>query len=414
MGLPAFHSRTLILNRYIIYNPQGGTEGHSQGYSTNLCLGLSQNGIEVELVTSRDYDDTEVTASGVKVSYTSITDSRKITVSHGSWLAKLRYGLFIIKNNLRSFRLLSKQLKACPFEACLIIGGDTLTNIFYLLCSYWRRKGSFALTIHNADYVTSLYRDDKVKLVYKLLSKLFLKILIRTRVVLFVHGEAMQEALAQQLGVSKQRINIYKVPAASVSHEKRSDQTSPQKPIQLLFCGVVRHDKGFDLLCEALSKCKPLSEWRVRIAGSARQVGESYVREMSAQHGIMGNCSFELKYLSEEEIKAEFLNADVVVLPYRRGFIAQSVVLTDSIRWGRPVIVSEHSQNGYDAKKYNLGWVFTSEDVASLESALKSAIQHCKGDHSVQFGFTGFMEDHAPVAIGKSIVRAMSHQSISK
>ena len=392
------------MSLYTLYNPQGGTEGHSQGYATNLCLGLVHNGVSVHLVTSRDFDPADVAAKGVELSYTDVDDSRKRTVRYDSWISKLRYGAFIVANNFRSFGALNAALAAKPSAVCLLIGGETLTNILYLLLTYWRWHTVFALTIHNADYVTALYTGDKVKLIYKVVSKFFLKLLTRTRVVIFVHGEAMQKALAGQLKIPEQRISIYKVPAQLVVHRPADLSTTRSGPVRLLFCGVVRHDKGFDLLCEALSRCQPTADWRLRIAGSVRQVGEDYIRGLTQQHGIADSCSFNLKYLSNDEIDQEFKDSDIVLLPYRRGFIAQSVVMTDAVRWHKPVVVSEHSQNGFDAKKYGLGWVFTSEVVDSLEAALKKAIAEHAQPRRTPFGFSLFMEENSPSFVGKNII----------
>ena len=398
------------MNYYVLYNPLGGTEGHSQQYTTQLCLALVDNGVGVHLVVSRDYDPVEVVAKGVAISFTQIIDSRKITLRFNSWLSKLRYGWFLVQNNFRSFSALNKVLDSHPRSTCLLMGGQTLTNVLYLLATSWRRRGTvFALTIHNADYDLALYLDDKVKLVYKAVLKLCLKWLLKTNAVIFVHGEAMQKALAMQMKVSPTRISIYKVPTPMGWQQAGGSPRLPSRPVRLLFCGVVRHDKGFDLLCEALAGCLPLADWQLRVAGSVRQVGEGYVSGLVAKHGITDNCSFKLHYLSSEDIDAEFQNCDIVVLPYRRGFIAQSVVMTDAMRWRRPVIASEHSQNGYDALKYGLGWVFTSEVTASLESALKSAIHAHLINRAFNFGFAAFMEDHSPRSVGRNIIAATAH-----
>lgn len=394
------------MNCYVVYNPQGGSEGHSQQYSTQLCLGLLNNGVGVHLVTSRDFDPSAVSAKGVALAYTDIQNSRQTMLRYNSWLSKLAYGWFIVKSNSRSFGALNRALDAQPSAACLLVGGETLTNILYILWTYWRRSTVFSLTIHNADYETALYRGDKVKLIYKVVSKYLLKLLFKTRVVVFVHGEAMLKALAAQLEVSESRISTYKVPTPIGWSPTDAPHRTPSRPVRLLFCGVVRHDKGYDLLCEALSRCLPLSDWQLRIAGSVRQVGENYVRGLPEKCGITDNCSFNLKYLTTEEIDAEFQNCDIVVLPYRRGFIAQSVVMTDAMRWGKPVITSEHSQNGYDTLKYGLGWVFTSEDTASLELALKTALRDHLKQSAMKFGFTNFMEDHSPSAVGRNIIVA--------
>jgi glycosyltransferase involved in cell wall biosynthesis len=148
----------------------------------------------------------------------------------------------------------------------------------------------------------------------------------------------------------------------------------------------------------------------LRVAGSVKQVGEDYVHNLPKKYGIYENCSFSLKYLSSKEIDEEFQNCNIVVLPYRRSFVAQSVVFTDAIRWGKPVIVSEHSQNGYDTLRYGLGWVFTSENADSLALTLQIALQDLINQNTKKFGFAPFMKDHSPNAVGRSILAATMHR----
>jgi glycosyltransferase involved in cell wall biosynthesis len=394
------------MNQYVVYNPQGGSEGHSQQYSTQICLGLLANGVSVHLVTTRDYDPGLVLEKGVKVVYTEIGSFQSVMLRYDSWLSKLKYGWAIVRSNQLSFKALNKTLDSKSSAICVLIGGEPFTNSLYILCNIWRRNVVFALTIHNADYDENLYRNDKVKLIYKVLSKYVLKALLKTRALVFVHGEAMRTALSAQLNVDEARISIYKVPTPNASKHATTQQRESAQQVRFLFCGVVRHDKGYDLLCEALSRCQLPKNWQLRVAGSVKQVGEDYVHNLPRKYGIYENCSFSLKYLSSEEIDEEFQNCDVVVLPYRRSFVAQSVVFTDAIRWGKPVIVSEHSQNGYDTLKYGVGWVFESEDIDSLVLALQAA-SHCKINQSDQkFGFLPFMEDHSHNAVGRSIIAA--------
>ncbi len=395
------------MNQYVVYNPQGGSEGHSQQYSTQICLGLLANGVKVHLVTARDYDPEIVLKKGAELTYTEIGKFQSVMLRHDSWLSKLKYGWTIVRSNQLSFRALSRTLNLKLPAICVLVGGEPLTNSLYILFNFWRRNIVFALTIHNADYEKGLYSADKVKLIYKMLSKYILKALLRTPTIVFVHGEAMRIALSSQLKVDEVRIDIYKVPTPPAYHKiSARQQPISSRSVHLLFCGVIRHDKGFDLLCEALSKCKLPKNWQLRIAGSVKQMGEDYVHNLTKKYGIYENCSFNLKYLSSDEIDREFQNCDIVVLPYRRSFIAQSVVFTDAIRWRKPVVVSKHSQNGYDTLKYGLGWVFESENIDSLGLALQSAFHFSVNRSDKNFGFLPFMEDHSPNAVGRSIIAA--------
>ena len=81
--------------------------------------------------------------------------------------------------------------------------------------------------------------------------------------------------------------------------------------------------------------------------------------------------------------------------------------MTDAIRWKKPVIVTEHSQNGYDAQRYRLGWVFRSENIDSLVEALNMAIDEMSRGNP-DFGFDEFIEAHSPFNVAKSIVQCTS------
>jgi glycosyltransferase involved in cell wall biosynthesis len=391
------------MSNYIIYNPQGGREGHSYQYTTNLCVGLLGIGKTVDLVTSPDFDSKCIEDSGAGVTFTNTNNSKSKVSKHNNIISKIEYGLFIVSTNIRAFFTLNKVLRGKKNGVCLMTDGDTLTNIIYLLLSYWRSSFVFALTIHNADYILHFYKNDRVKYIYKMICKILLKILARTPVIIFVHGEAMRSALSNQLNIEEGRISIYKVPSDNFS--EIPNKNKQKDSINLLFCGVMREDKGFDHLCEALSDCKPFSNWNLRVAGTTRQVGDKYVYDLTRKFDIEGQCTHNHKYMTTEEIDSEFSNADIVVLPYKKNFIAQSVVFVDSMRWGKPVVASKHSQNGYDTTKYSVGWVFESENVNSLKKVLSEAIRSLKKNKN-EFGFKGFMYDHSLESIAKSIVNA--------
>ena len=64
------------MSNYIIYNPQGGREGHSYQYTTNLCVGLLGIGKTVDLVTSPDFDSKCIEDSGAGVTFTNTNNSK--------------------------------------------------------------------------------------------------------------------------------------------------------------------------------------------------------------------------------------------------------------------------------------------------------------------------------------------------
>ena len=141
--------------------------------------------------------------------------------------------------------------------------------------------------------------------------------------------------------------------------------------INFLFFGRIEYYKGLDLLIDALSQIKN-SNWFLDICGSATQVGDSYVYALASKLGNKVNLN--LKYLSDNEIDNAFERSDLVVLPYRKSFIAQSVVMTEAVLHDKPVIVGSTSENSVDVIKYQLGWIFDCESVSSLAATIDMAL----------------------------------------
>ena len=107
---------------------------------------------------------------------------------------------------------------------------------------------------------------------------------------------------------------------------------------------------------------------------SSAQVGDQYVHEIIEKHGLSSYVDINLKYLSDEELEDEIVNSDIVILPYRKTFLAKSVVMSDSVRLKTPVIATEESQNGYDASKFKVGVTFESENIEQLSKAIIETI----------------------------------------
>lgn len=396
---------------YILYNPQGNTEGHSQQYATNITNGLIDAGFSVEMVTSQDFDSSNINGkSQFKVRHTEITNTRSVNKDDSGFLGRLAYGALILRNNFTSFRALTKSIQENELTYLSIIGGDTLSNLMYLFFSFGLDKSKCSITIHNADYDLGLYRRDFVRYAFKLTSKLLLKLLVRSRLVIFTHGEIMSTALSVQLKCSADRIKFYRVPAVKVDLSLAGRRRA-NDPLKLLFLGVIRYDKGFDILCRSLAKLKSACQFELVVAGSAAQVGESYVFDLIERYDLRDRTSLELRYLSDTELEDYILNADITVLPYRKTFLAKSVVMSDTARLGTPAIATVGSQNGYDVDTFGVGWSFISEDHDDLVRVIELAINEVLEGNKI-YGFDSYIEAHLPGSVGSQIKAAMENASV--
>lgn len=391
---------------YILYNPQGNTEGHSQQYASNLTNGLIDAGFFVKMVTSRDFNPCNIINKSRFSSYhTEIEDTRSVKKDDSGFMGRLAYGILIVKNNLKSFRALSAAINGSEFKHLSIIGGDTLSNLMYLFFNFGLDKSKCSITIHNADYDLRLYRKDFVRFIFKLTSRLLLKLLIRGRLVVFTHGEVMSANLAVQLRCPVNRIDFYRVPAVASSIPKVIKR-DPLAPVKLLFLGVIRFDKGFDILCRCLAELDKSIAFKLVIAGSSAQVGDSYIKDLLELYDLKDRSVLELRYLSDLEVEQFIQDADITVLPYRKTFLAKSVVMSDTARLGTPAIATIESQNGYDVDTFNVGWSFASEDHADLLRALKLAISDVLVSNC-RYGFSEYVEAHSPKSVGIQIQSAM-------
>ena len=79
--------------------------------------------------------------------------------------------------------------------------------------------------------------------------------------------------------------------------------------------------------------------------------------------------------------------------------------MTDAVKWRKPVITTDHSQNGESTRKYKLGWTFKSEDSQDLAKVLCKAIACLKNKRS-HFNFDRFLKDHEPGFVGNQIISA--------
>ena len=375
-----------------LYNPLGATQGHAQEYIDNICAGLVFQGAEVVLVTTDDY---EIADPELKEQIT----KGEVFGGAGSTIKSLRYGLWLLKTGINSFSTLTDSLHQRKPDVCLMVGGSSLVNAVILPFFVVRfRDIKFGLTLHNVDLDWRLHDANFVKKIYKFLQVFFTKLTGRIGVNLLCHGEYMMMRAQGFLKSKKYKIDHYPVPSVKIQRSD-TERTSPSVPV-ILFFGVVRHDKGLDILANALKELTALS-WHLVVAGSADQVGQNYVHDCIKQLPT-DRVTTDLRYFSNQQRDEFFEEASLVCLPYRKTFIAQSVVMVDAMRFGKPVVTTKDSENGFNTIKYGTGWTFESENVEELVSTLKTGLVGLSSIEVVNF--EKFNDDHTPETVGKKIL----------
>lgn len=358
------------MNIYL-YNPFGGSLGHSQKYSTNIATGLklARCNNNITLVTSSDFNKSDCQKNNINIIATHHSSYKR--QKGVSLIKNLIYGAWILYSNVRLSAPLIKLSLNKEKKIIHMIGGEVLTNTIILILMPKRNCMKF-ITIHNSDFDINLYPNFFLKGLYKEVCKYVLRIATKKDIGFFTHGIKMKDTLLKQLCTEFDKCYTYKVPINIRDEPKPINKSCNLSPItRILFVGVIRLDKGLDLLIDALSQIKN-SNWFLDICGSATQVGDSYVYALASKLGNKVNLN--LKYLSDNEIDNAFERSDLVVLPYRKSFIAQSVVMTEAVLHDKPVIVGSTSENSVDVIKYQLGWIFDCESVSSLAATIDMAL----------------------------------------
>lgn len=97
-------------------------------------------------------------------------------------------------------------------------------------------------------------------------------------------------------------------------------ETEDTRPTRILFFGLIRPYKGLEDLIEAFNGMSPedAKTFELTVVGETWE-GWDRPAEAIAESPYRDRITFENRYVPDTEIPAFFADADVVVLPYRRG-----------------------------------------------------------------------------------------------
>lgn len=163
---------------------------------------------------------------------------------------------------------------------------------------------------------------------------------------------------------------------------------------RLLFFGMIRRNKGLDLLLHAL---RELPGYSVTIAGESHEADyfRNEVRPL-IESLRAGGARIDLidRFVPDDQLAELFATHSAVVLPYRRSFVAQSGVIFLSLAHGLPVVASDAGGLKDLFAEFRVGRSFSGESPAALAEAVRS-----------------LFADESRTALAEEIVRARDHYS---
>ena len=190
--------------------------------------------------------------------------------------------------------------------------------------------------------------------------------LLRKVDAIIVHYKAGRARLLE-MGFPSGKIHVipigaYRHQAELASPAPLSRELAAVKGPVVLFFGLIRPNKGLDVLLEA---------WRGITNAELWVVGQPRMEMADLRRMAPTGVRFISRWLNENELPAIFQRADLVVLPYRE--IDQSGVAFTALAFGRPLLLSD--AGGFpDIAELGAAHLVPAGDPAALGRALRRLI----------------------------------------
>jgi len=213
---------------------------------------------------------------------------------------------------------------------------------------------------------------------------------------LLVHSNTLKNELSDLFSLSPKKVRViphgyFDLPQSPVDviTLRKKYQVPPDKKI-LLFFGTIRENKGLDILLDVMKVAK--KDFFLLIAGQIAGMSEpsaDHYKKIIRTNNITDSVYWVERYITEEEGAEVFKVADIVVLPYRNSFHAQSGVLNLAIGYEKPCVVSDVGGIGETVRSYDLGIVVRPENMEDLQRGI---IRVFEGNR--KFGFDKYKNEN--------------------
>ncbi len=176
-----------------------------------------------------------------------------------------------------------------------------------------------------------------------------------------VHSQHGRTRLVDELGVDERRVHV--IPHGAFAHLAQPAPPPFQTDAPVVLCfGLMRPYKGIEDLLEA---------WRGIEGAELWVVGMPRMDISALQATAPASVRFVPRFVTDAELPAYFMRADLVVLPYRE--IDQSGVLFTALAFGKPLLLSD--VGGFpEVAATGAARTFPAGDARALRDALRDLL----------------------------------------
>lgn len=366
--------------KILIIQPTGDKFGHYGTQLSNTAQALCKLGHEVLIYTNR-LDASKYIGKDVIFDVVEYRDGRhefnkfeinKVKSPFKYWLNYFFLSFVITYNGL-------KHGKEKEFDVIYISDAEFLMASIVL---FLRRSNEIPIMmqINASNFSFSEYPGSIFKKSYKAFQTFFFRKALKK----YVHGisilgEWHEARLRSQLKIRKS-FQIFNIPDGAAPETEKLGKADARAKISveeegdlLLFLGILRIDKGLEVLAEALRELSSRGRHvNVIIAGHPHDYNADVVRKLF-HYGKDSpvKISLRLNYIDEKDLVNYYCAADALLLPYNSFYKGSTgPLMKGACTYGLPLIVSNQGQMGRLASIHNLGYLFETENPISLANTI--------------------------------------------
>lgn len=366
----------------LIVQPTGDKFGHFGITTTMLSYELASLGHNVTVITNKLKVSNFIPSDKVNFNLIEVGNGKYCIEKFEREIAihpiKYWYRYF-----LNSFLVLNAALKLNKQEKYdgIYITDCEFGTASLLLKIYSSNLAPVIMQINASNFSFNDYPGNFFKKLYKFFQKEFFRLVIGREIRAFsIFGSWHSSRLKNQLRIKSENFPIRIIPDAVTYVSKSLTLIEARSKLGIkytgnifLFLGILRQDKGLEVLAEAINILKnEKKDFAVILAGFPFDYKESEIVSLfKIGQPDSKIIHHHLNYVSDDDIHHYYFAADCLLLPYNKKYKGSTGPLTKgACTYSMPVIVSDVSEMGRITSDYNLGFVFKPEDSIQLASQM--------------------------------------------
>jgi glycosyltransferase involved in cell wall biosynthesis len=172
---------------------------------------------------------------------------------------------------------------------------------------------------------------------------------------------------------------------------------SAEKKIRVVALGRQSDRKGLPDIIRAARELGDNSKTRIYISGPLEAEQERYRTPLAELTPVP--IQWRDAYVSEEEIRRTYRDADYLLLPYDRSFEGSSGVFAYAAAFSKPIIATDHGCIGYRIKRHGLGYVYPAGHHMALARIFNQLSPPQSDEYRTMQGFVSHYESSHNMAV---------------